>query len=880
VVTPTPASRLWVGALATRSDDEHSQARDPLRVSWVQVARDSDELASQIAKDLPEFTVHDSRHPMALWRLVDLIAPDDLELTPTEAWTLGIAIILHDLGLAVAAYPGGRKELRALPGWPDARAAAERAERARADGSGEIVSDEELDLQADETVLRDRHAEQGGKLVFAQWNGQYLMTDPDLRDALGSTAGRIAASHWWSVEALSTLGEVEGAPAGMPADWTVRPILLAVLLRLADAAHLDADRAPRFARALRRLGPRSLLHWEFQSRMLQPTINGDRLVFRSSRSFPADQAGAWWLGSDALRRLDEELAATDALLQRHGQPRMKARSVEGVRDPTELARLIRSDGWKPVDARIEVSNVRNLVERLGGRTLYGDTEAVPLRELLQNASDAVQARRALEPGFTGSVEVRVSSDLCELSVCDNGVGMDENVIVGALLDFGRSLWESEELARIHPGLQAAGFKPTGKFGIGFFSVFMWADEVHVVSRGRNPGDDETRVLVFPEGLKGRPLLRKAEEEECLTEPGTRVRLRMRNGERELLEVLGLEADSDERAKPPGPAAIGPLVAKLRSIAPGYEVDLRAVVGDGKMRTVLTGGDWQSIPPDRLLARLTKEPSDELKAEARRMALLGPAEGPSGRIGFSETGAFFARGECALVAGGLRVGTAGKLVGLVCVDQTNAPRWGGQMSAGPDEIAAWATLQASMDCADDEDSLLLSARVLALGGDLGATPLAKSAEGLLNRDQLVEWIGERRRIVLVDVFGEYRANEYEEVTDQRAEAERAADEGEEWEEGKPWFAGDPGYEMRDGALSIVMSQFSGFDDERGLEGESSPAGFEGPSSRSVQEEVMSLAATAWKCAEDEIQVWDIEGDLLEVEDFGTLSANGVGLTPPR
>src|SRR3546814_12347428 len=47
-------------------------------------------------------------------------------------------------------------------------------------------------------------------------------------------------------------------------------------------------------------------------------------------------------------------------------------------------------------ARLQVSDVPRLVENLGGAKLYGDDPTVSLRELIQNAADAVQARRRFD----------------------------------------------------------------------------------------------------------------------------------------------------------------------------------------------------------------------------------------------------------------------------------------------------------------------------------------------------------------------------------------------------------------------------------------------------------------------------------------------------
>ncbi|HEX5928793.1 MAG TPA: hypothetical protein VFY48_05310 [Solirubrobacterales bacterium] len=806
---------------------------------------DADHLADRIAEDLPEFTVHDGSHLDALWPLADLVSPTDLELTPTEAWVLGVAIILHDLGLAVAAYPGGREELRAAPGWPDARAAALRRRLGRTPSEAELgAEDADLDLAADATVLRQRHAERARELVNVRWDDQLLVVDPDLRNELGSTAGQIAASHWWSVEELATLGDLEGAPAGMPAEWTVRPILLAVLLRVADAAHLDAGRAPRFARAVRRPRGDSALHWEFQGRMRQPVLNGDRLQFVSSRPFPADQAEAWWLCLDHLRCLDEELSAADSLLQAHELPRLVARSVQGARDPAELARIVRPEGWEPVDARVEVSDVSKLIQRLGGEALYGTVEAVPVRELLQNASDAVRARRALQPGFEGAIEVRVSEDLSEISVRDFGVGMGMDVLTGSLLDFGRSLWESEELATVLPGLQAAGFRPTGRFGIGFFSAFMWAEEVEVVSRPWRAGEDETRALSFKAGPGSRPLLRRAGPELPLGEPGTLVRLRgcgedsverwLKSG----LPTAGEQADPD---------ALGATLAKkLGELAPALPVDLYAAYGDRDLTQVVGAEDWRTISPEELLARVRGGrrtiTAAAVRGAAHRLDFIGAEDAPAGRAALDDR--FLSAGV--LVAGGLRVGRAPRIAGILVVDEVDAARQHGVSVARPEDVEEWATRQAAAFSArGPEEPRRIAAMVLSLGGDPGSLSLAASAEGDLDRPGIVSWAAERDEIAVLDVL--------DTVLDARDVQA---------------IPPEPIIELGDDVLDVKLGTGS------------MPHGFSGSSHQTLLDEVTELVAKAWRCDRDDVEEWEVEReDLFDVAESEPVLAFATLLVRP-
>src|SRR6185503_18726884 len=246
--------------------------------------------------------------------------------------------------------------------------------------------------------------------------------------------------------------------------------------------------------------------------------------------FSTEEVDAWWLCDETLRMVDRELHQVDALLADRGRPhRLQARGVAGAESPDRLKRYIEVEGWTPVDARLHVSNVADLARKLGGEKLYGDDPTVPLRELIQNASDAVRARRVLEgrPSNWGRITVRLGRDEQGpwAEVEDTGLGMSEAVLTGPLLDFGTTYWGSALMREEHEGLWAKGYEPTGRFGIGFFSVFMWGRRVRITTRQfREDARRDTRVLEFWTGLEARPLIRPARHDESLDQGGTRVRV--------------------------------------------------------------------------------------------------------------------------------------------------------------------------------------------------------------------------------------------------------------------------------------------------------------------------------------------------------------------
>ena len=112
-----------------------------------------------------------------------------------------------------------------------------------------------------------------------------------------------------------------------------------------------------------------------------------------------------------------------------------------------------------------------IVDTLGGSKLYGDDPTVALRELIQNAADAVQARRRYEKRSADwgriTVDLLSESNKVWLVVEDNGIGMSEHVLTGPLLDFGTSFWRSSLATEEFPGLMAAGMRAIGRFGMAF-----------------------------------------------------------------------------------------------------------------------------------------------------------------------------------------------------------------------------------------------------------------------------------------------------------------------------------------------------------------------------------------------------------------------------
>lgn len=176
----------------------------------------------------------------------------------------------------------------------------------------------------------------------------------------------------------------------------------------------------------------------------------------------------------------------------------------------------------------EVSRLLHIV----ANSLYSQKE-IFLRELISNASDACDRLRyealtdpdlvAEDPDF--KVRISVDKEARVLEIADNGIGMNRDALISDLGTIARS--GTSAYLEEHSDEEGVDLSTIGQFGVGFYSAFMVASDVEVISR--RAGEDQawrwlsdgTGEFTIADGERdGR---------------GTTIRLNLRKGEEEFLE---------------------------------------------------------------------------------------------------------------------------------------------------------------------------------------------------------------------------------------------------------------------------------------------------------------------------------------------------------
>jgi hypothetical protein len=306
-----------------------------------------------------------------------------------------------------------------------------------------------------------------------------------------------------------------------------------------------------------------------------------------------------------------------------------------------------------------------------------------------------------------------------------------------------------------PGLAASGFQPAGRYGIGFYAIFMLGDTVNVISRRYDAAASDTRVLSFTGGLENRPIIRPARNDEVLKIGGTIVSVKLKDDPYKLGSLLHKSLYQKES-----------LNEVCGHLAPALAVDLSTVEANEPEQVCVLADDWETMPAVDLIRRLSTSvhfsydyrgfPIDRAAEAIRTIERDGriiarASLGPPLFISDPVTGVRSVSGV--IVSGGLEVGPISGVNGIFVGVPIKADRARGKVIATRDELAPWAAEQAHiwksainehyMGWADDADMLC------ALGADVAGLQICCSRNTFLDTESLAGWAAERTEIFALD-----------------------------------------------------------------------------------------------------------------------------------
>jgi hypothetical protein len=495
-----------------------------------------------------DFTLHDAGHSFRVAERMSQIIPEDLmaQLSVYELALLLLSAYLHDIGMTPE-----RRSVEAvykflLTGDHDKSWAAEQKELERwldenhPDTPHPLsfrTNPQESLLLANELVTdysRYRHNDWSEHWIRKNLSNSPLSTYGGWVDDLVD----LCRSHHESyVDLLS--GKFNPRYVGAP-PLMVHLRYLAAVLRVADVLELDPERTPTVILRHRDIRPESLIYWWKDAEISIKQEVGKLSVYARPKNARIHRAV-----EITVDQVNTELLTCRKLADLTHFENCPA-SATKLPHRWELPSAV-SDDIRPRDNSYEYidgsfrPDTRKLLQLLSGVELYGH-EIVAVRELLQNAFDAVREEIAYEWLAMGNapakslgehlaklnrVELRLefSADGTWLLCKDTGVGMTKPIIRDHLLVSG--VGARHDVLELERKCNREGFSlgRTGQFGIGVLSYFMMADQVVIrTKRSPLPGDSEAEGWQFEtEGVGSFGELRR----DMSITKGTEVRLRLK-----------------------------------------------------------------------------------------------------------------------------------------------------------------------------------------------------------------------------------------------------------------------------------------------------------------------------------------------------------------
>ena len=374
------------------------------------------ERADTIRDTFPMFTLHNETHICNVMQLMADLLGDELDkLTRDEAAMLIMSACCHDIGMSYSEEE--KKELFSDNDRLNQYLENNHSEYVKAFSAGNTVP-----VMTDDMIqnyLRNIHHERVMDLLFSIEWPNVLNGKVDREDLVC-----VCQSHGKDIAALDEMKETA----------TIDLRFCAILLRLADILDFDTSRAPEavyrysgFQRADDFNMLKSKEEWDkhlasqgFDFLHINKRTHMYSLDYSATcRSMQVEQTVSCYLDW-----VDKELDHCAKQLKR-----FTGRWQDFIL-PGKISRNIKSEGYVSGQYRLSLDQDK-ILELLIGKDLYSDP-SVFVRELIQNAIDAVRTREQLDKnlpsGWKGQINIRCWMDqegYHWFRIEDNGTGMTE-----------------------------------------------------------------------------------------------------------------------------------------------------------------------------------------------------------------------------------------------------------------------------------------------------------------------------------------------------------------------------------------------------------------------------------------------------------------------
>lgn len=516
-------------------------------------------LLSLIGRDgiFDQYTKHDISHINGMLQSLEYIIPSKVkeQLTSADWLLIVLSIYFHDLGMLVtkAEYEN--------------RNQSKEFQKFRHIYKEDVYNKSSLDslsMEQQERFIFQEYVRKHHGVRIYNWildeNSQVVYYDENVTDVISEIVknlpplfkvdlANVCASH--SLDDLEDFGKYKILQSyGTTPQEKANVFYAALILRTADLLHITQDRTPLVEyRIIAPTNPISQEEWAKQGAVasVTPKIpvdeDGNKNQELQSDTF---EVNAYFESEKGFFSLIEYLNYVRTQLKYNYRINEIAKKKQASlydfpwKDIDDSSIQTKNFERKQLSFSIDQNKVLSL---LVGETLYNNL-SVSLRELSQNAIDAVKVRNyelhitpasVVDEPYSPKIKVTWDEKNRELTIMDNGTGMNLDIIENHLLKVGSSRYQDPEFQKKHPG-----FNSISRFGIGLLTCFLIADDVDILT---SMSPDEKPLLLKIRNVHGKYLLKHGVEKDSnlylMEDVGTSIQLKVRPDVKEFnpLDIL-------------------------------------------------------------------------------------------------------------------------------------------------------------------------------------------------------------------------------------------------------------------------------------------------------------------------------------------------------
>ena len=318
-----------------------------------------------------------------------------------------------------------------------------------------------------------------------------IILSEDLEEAKADLAGLVARSHGMNLrDTFDYLEKQYNISWSSP--YNVKVVFHMAVLRIADYIQIESDRASEIVLKTKRLSsPVSQQEWEKHKSIefINTEVSDPERIYVQANPLNSEI----YLGLEKLfKGIQWELDITWAVLgEVYGRSRQKnlglnyRRIQSNIDDKKGFQKNVNY-----IADKVKFDADPGILKLLIG-PLYGEDPTYGVRELLQNAVDAVKERKYIETiegnPFEAKIHIELKKKGDSLLFCltDNGIGMGKDTLIHYFFKAGASFRKSESWLKDFTKEGDVKVERTGRFGVGVLAAFLLGSKIMIRTKNIN-----------------------------------------------------------------------------------------------------------------------------------------------------------------------------------------------------------------------------------------------------------------------------------------------------------------------------------------------------------------------------------------------------------